>query len=217
MQPLRRAQRRSVPVLLVLIIVGMVATLVRLTSASGTPNQTPMLAAATATATATAPPQSPIPSVLTGTVQPGPSATVVFGTPPPNLGGSVRNSINTPSPAGTPLPCEGDYVRNRLPVTPVPIPALAVGQPNARIFVATPAPASAQPVLYGPFRLVPSGYTQPLHVQALHCPPPTQTVPFSTTQDAGVVKRSSLFKQPASLPPGYRLTHMSGGGPGNAE
>ncbi|HZQ34848.1 MAG TPA: hypothetical protein VFD32_02870 [Dehalococcoidia bacterium] len=80
-----------------------------------------------------------------------------------------------------------------------------------------PATTTATPTVYGSFRLIPMGYTQPLHVHRLHCPSPTQTVPASMTQDASAVQRSSLFKQPSVVPAGYRLTHISGGGFGNAE
>jgi len=203
----------------VLALIGMVAVLVRLTSASGTPQQAPLLAAATATATATAtaPPFTPIPSVIVGTVQPGPTARVVFGTPPPAPPGSVRNSLNTPAPAGPPLPCEGDYVRYK-PYVPLPTPPAAAGQPNAKFFVATqPPPTTATPTIHGPFRLIPMGYTQPLHVQQLHCPSPTQAVPLRHTEDANLVRQSSLFRQPSFVPAGYQLAHLSGGGFANTE
>jgi len=136
---------------------------------------------------------------------PNPTAVVAFGTNPP---APPRTLTLSPSPA-PPLPCEGDYIPYQPPTTPFPTPPPIAGRPTVTIANATPIPEpAAQPTLYGPFRLFPSGYRQPLHSQRLHCPSPPPLPPFVNSADPAVVRQSPLFKEPAAVPAGYRLTEM---------
>lgn len=108
---------------------------------------------------------------------------------------------------------EGDDVRAQVPV-PVPTELSHLEGPVNVIRPELPEDPG-EPTMYGPYRLVPYGYDKPLTYEGLKMSSGPTGV--EVTRDAEVARASSLYAEPAYLPEGYVLTHLSGMGRGDAE
>ena len=95
---------------------------------------------------------------------------------------------------------------------------IAVAQePKKPTEPATPAvpEVTGEPVMWGPFRLVPYGYTKLLNHEKTSWT--ASGGELTMTRYPDIVKASSLYVEPRGIPANYTLTGYYGDGEGNAE